>query len=120
MTAVRCLRSRSSPGFGFLNIGFDTIESYQKITRTMSTPPHDYIFFADDRSSIPTSTMHIADQIAKSNRVFWVNIYTRLPKLSEFKKALRILTRRGARAAVNQQDTGSTILSATPIQFPWF
>ena len=40
--------------------------------------PHDYIFFADDRSSIPTSTMHIADQIAKNNRVFWVNIYTHL------------------------------------------
>ena len=81
---------------------------------------HDYIFFADDRSSIPTSTMHLADQIAKTNRVFWINIYTRLPKLSEFKKAFHILTRRGARAAVNQQDTGSTIISSTPIQFPWF
>ena len=82
--------------------------------------PHDYIFFADDRSSIPTSTMHIADQIAKNNRVFWVNIYTRFPKLSEFKKAFRILTRRKAQPAVNQQDTGSTIISATPIQIPWF
>jgi len=88
----------------------------------MSTPAHDYIFFADDRSSIPTSTMHIADQIAKTNRVFWVNIYTRFPKFSvgEFKKTFRILTRRGAKPAVNQQDTGSTIISATPIQFPWF
>ena len=86
----------------------------------MSTQPHDYIFFADDRSSIPTSTMHIADQIAKTNRVFWVNIYTRLPKVSEFKKAFRVLTRRRAQPAVNQQDTGSTIISVTPIQIPWF
>ena len=93
----------------------------------MSQPTHDYIFFADDRSSIPTSTMHLADQIAKTNRVFWVNIYTRLPKLSpsEFKKAFRILARRGAKPAENQQrghqqEGGSTIISATPIQFPWF
>ena len=86
----------------------------------MSQPTHDYIFFADDRSSIPTSTMHIADQIAKTNRVFWVNIYTRLPKLSEFKKAFHILSRRGAKPAENQRDTGSTIISATPIQLPHF
>ena len=91
----------------------------------MSHPVHDYIFFADDRSSIPTSTMHLADQIATgniagTNRIFWVNIYTRLPKLSEFKKAFRILTKRGAKPAVNQQVAGSTIISATPIQFPWF
>jgi len=85
----------------------------------------DYIFFADDRSNIPTSTMHIADQIATGkiegvNRVFWVNTYTRLPKLSEFRKAFRILTRRGAKPVVNQQVAGSTIISATPLQFPWF
>jgi len=86
----------------------------------MSQQAHDYIFFADDRSGIPTSTMHIADQIAKTNRVFWVNIYTRFPKLSEFRRAFRILTRRGANPAVNQQVAGSTIISATPIQFPWF
>jgi glycosyltransferase involved in cell wall biosynthesis len=91
----------------------------------MSPQTHDYIFFADDRSSIPTSTMHLADQIAKTNRVFWVNIYTRLPKLSEFKKAFRILVQRGAKPAVNQQrghqrEGGSTIIAATPIQFPWF
>ena len=96
----------------------------------MSRQPHDYLFFADDRSSIPTSTMHLADQIAagrtaETNRVFWVNIYTRLPKLSELKKAFHILTRRGAKPAVNQQrdhqqDGGSTIISATPLQFPWF
>ena len=96
----------------------------------MSQPVHDYIFFADDRSSIPTSTMHLADQIAAgkiagANRVFWVNIYTRLPKLSEFTKAFRILTRRGAKPAVNQQrghqqEGGSTIISSTPIQIPWF
>ena len=89
-------------------------------TLSMSSQLRDYIFFADDRSSIPTSTMHIADQIAKNNRVFWVNIYTRLPKLSEFTKAFRILTRRGAKPAVNQQAAGSTIVSSTPIQFPWF
>jgi glycosyltransferase involved in cell wall biosynthesis len=69
--------------------------------------------------------MHIADQIAAGNiagvnRVFWVNIYTRLPKLSEFTKTFRILTRRGAKPAVNQQVAGSTIISATPIQIPWF
>ena len=87
---------------------------------TMPQPACDYIFFADDRSSIPTSTMHIADQIAKNHRVFWVNIYTRLPKLTEFTKAFRILTRRKAQPAVNQQAAGSPIISATPIQFPWF
>jgi len=86
----------------------------------MTQPARDYIFFADDRSSIPTSTMHIADQIAKNNRVFWVNIYTRLPKLTEFTKAFRILTRRKAKPAVNQQVVGSAIISATPIQCPWF
>jgi len=91
----------------------------------MTPPLHEYIFFADDRSSIPTSTMHIADQIAKTNRVFWVNTYTRLPRFSELTKAFYILARRGARPAVNQQrdhkvDGGSTILSSTPIQFPWF
>ena len=86
----------------------------------MSQSAHDYIFFADDRSGIPTSTMHLADQIARTNRVFWVNIYTRLPKLTEFTKAFRILTRRRAKPAVNQQNTGSTIISATPLQFPWF
>ena len=69
--------------------------------------------------------MHIADQIAAGkiagvNRVFWVNIYTRLPKLSEFTKAFRILTRRGAKPAVNQQVAGTAIISATPIQIPWF
>ena len=94
---------------------------------TMSQSAHDYIFFADDRSGIPTSTMHLADQIAAgkiagANRVFWINIYTRLPKWSfgEFKKAFHILTRRRAKSAVNQQNTSSTIISATPIQFPWF
>ena len=86
----------------------------------MSQSTRDYIFFADDRTTIPTSTMHIADQITKSNRVFWVNTYTRMPKVSEFTKAFRILTRRGARPAENQQDTGSPIISSTPIQFPWF
>ena len=91
----------------------------------MSPSSHDYIFFADDRSGIPTSTMHIADQIAagkiaEGSRVFWVNIYTRLPKLPEFKKAFRILTRRSARPAVNQQIAGSTMISGTPIQIPWF
>ena len=90
------------------------------MSEAMSKSVHDYIFFADDRSSIPTSTMHIADQIAKTNRVFWVNIYTRLPKLSELTKAFRILTRRGAKPAVNQQGVGTAIISATPIQFPWF
>ena len=69
--------------------------------------------------------MHLADQIARTNRVFWVNVYTRLPKFSEFRRAFHILTRRGAKPAVNQQrrckqDGGSTIISATPIQFPWF
>jgi len=87
--------------------------------------PRDYIFFADDRSGIPTSTMHIADQIATgkiagANRVFWVNIYTRLPRLSELKRAFHILTQRGAKPTVNQRNTESTILSATPLQFPWF
>jgi glycosyltransferase involved in cell wall biosynthesis len=91
----------------------------------MTPPLHDYIFFADDRSGIPTSTMHIADQIAAgriagANRVFWVNIYTRLPKLSELKKVFRILTQRRAEPAVNQQIAGSTIISATPLQVPWF
>jgi glycosyltransferase involved in cell wall biosynthesis len=93
----------------------------------MSHQVHDYIFFADDRSSIPTSTMHLADQIAAgtiagTNRVFWVNIYTRLPKLSlnEFTKAFRVLTRRRAKPAVNQRSAGSTIISTTPLQFPWF
>jgi glycosyltransferase involved in cell wall biosynthesis len=76
--------------------------------------------------------MHIADQIAAgksvtgdcagANRVFWVNIYTRLPKLSlqEFKKAFHVLTRRGAKPAVNQQNAEQAIISSTPIQFPWF
>jgi len=87
----------------------------------MMTPPqHDYIFFGDDRSTIPTSSMHIADQVVKKHRVFWINTYTRLPKLSELTKAFRILTRREATPAINQQSTGATILSATPIQFPWF
>jgi glycosyltransferase involved in cell wall biosynthesis len=91
----------------------------------MAQPSRDYIFFSDDRSTIPTSSMHIADQIAAgkiagANRVFWVNIYTRLPKISEFTKAFRILARRGAKPAVNQQVAGSTIISATPLQFPWF
>ena len=39
---------------------------------------------------------------------------------TEFKKAFRILTRRRAQPAVNQQVAGSTIISATPIQIPWF
>jgi len=86
----------------------------------MPNTTHDYIFFADDRSNIPTSTMHIADQIALKNRVFWVNIYTRLPNMTELSKAFHILTRRGAKPAVNQQVSGSTIISATPLQFPWF
>ena len=90
------------------------------MSNTMPQPAYEYVFFADDRSSIPTSTMHIADQIAKTNRVFWVNIYTRLPRFSEFTKAFRILTQRSARPAVNQQDAGSTIISSTPVQFPWF
>ena len=91
----------------------------------MSRQPRDYIFFTDDRSGIPTSTMHLADQIAAgkiagANRVFWVNIYTRLPKWSEFNKAFHILTRCGAKPAVNRQNTDSPIIAATPIQLPWF
>ena len=90
------------------------------MSATMSLSAHDYIFFADDRSGIPTSTMHIADQIARTNRVFWVNIYTRLPKLSEFTKAFHILTRREAKPAIHRQTACAAIVSATPIQFPWF
>ena len=87
--------------------------------------PHDYIFFADDRSSTPNSRMQVADQLAAgkvpgANRVFWVNIYTRLPKLSEFTKAFRILTQRRAKPTDNLQGSGSAIISATPIQIPWF
>ncbi|MDR0870064.1 MAG: hypothetical protein LBN39_04655 [Planctomycetaceae bacterium] len=55
----------------------------------MTNINHDYIFFADDWGGIPTSTMHLADQIAKKHRVFWVNIYTRLPKVTEFSKAVQ-------------------------------
>ena len=91
----------------------------------MSQPVHDYIFFADDRSRGPNARVHVADQIAAgkiagANRVFWGNVYTRLPKLSEFGKAFRTLTQRGAKPAVNQQGAGSTIISSTPIQIPWF
>jgi glycosyltransferase involved in cell wall biosynthesis len=89
----------------------------------MSNIQHDYIFFADDRGGIPTSTMHLADQIAKTHRVFWVNIYTRLPKISihEFSRAFRILTNRSHKAAPQQcTESGSSIISATPMQFPWF
>ena len=69
--------------------------------------------------------MQIADQIAAgkiagANRVFWVNIYTRFPRLSEFTRVCRILTQRGAKPAANLQGSGSTIISATPIQIPWF
>ena len=86
----------------------------------MSQQTYDYIFFADDRSRSTNARVHVSNQIAKTNRVFWANIYTRLPQLSEFKKAFSILTQRGAKPAVDQQGSGSTIISSTPIQFPWF
>ncbi|MDR0522660.1 MAG: glycosyltransferase [Planctomycetaceae bacterium] len=92
-------------------------------TETLTTPrQRDYIFFADDRSGIPTSSMHIADQLVRTNRVFWVTLYTRLPKfsVSEFGKVRRILTHRKSSAAVNQQTAGQPIISAVPMQFPWF
>ena len=86
----------------------------------MSQQAYDYIFFSNDRSRATNARVHVADRIAKKNRVFWVNIYTRLPKLSEFWNAFCILSQRGAKPAVNQQGSGSAIVSFTPIQIPWF
>ncbi|GHT42457.1 hypothetical protein FACS189443_5490 [Planctomycetales bacterium] len=72
--------------------------------------------------------MHLADQIAlgssgTAHRVFWINTYTRLPKISihEFSRAFRILTNRSHKAESQQHtESGSSIISATPLQFPWF
>ena len=107
-----------------MSFGLNELKNFAK-SHNMPNQPHDYIFFADNRSSTPNSRMQIADQIAsgkmgEGNRVFWVNIYTRLPKLSEFTRVCRILTQRGAKPTANLQGSGSTIISATPIQIPWF
>lgn len=42
----------------------------------------DYIIFSDDPSGTPTSSMHLARQLAQNHRVFWVNTYTRMPSLT--------------------------------------
>ncbi|GHT15283.1 glycosyl transferase [Planctomycetales bacterium] len=87
---------------------------------------HDYIFFTDDRGGIPTSTMHITDQIAlgssgTAHRVFWINTYTRLPTIADCLKIFKVLTRR-----INKEPgtlvpgKNTAIVSATPPQIPYF
>ena len=89
----------------------------------MSESKRDFLFFSDDRSGIPTSSMHIADQLAKIGRVFWLNTYTRTPKFSvaDISKALRILAgRSGKPQDLKHNESDSPITYLTPKSIPWF
>ena len=68
--------------------------------------------------------MHLADQLSKKHRVFWLNTYMRMPELSwsDFSKVMRILTGRSGKTAdvpkVEKQVEG--IRYFTPKIVPWF
>lgn len=84
----------------------------------------DFIFFSDDRSGIPTSSMHLADQLSKTENVFWLNTYTRMPKISigDFSKALRILRERSGKPKSNGSlcEEQTNIRYFTPPVIPCF
>ena len=84
----------------------------------------DLVFFSDDRSGVPTSSMHLADQLAKKRRVFWLNTYTRMPALSwhDFSKAAKILFGRSGKTAKRpeNEEQADTIRYLTPKTIPWF
>jgi len=86
----------------------------------------DYIFFSDDRSGIPTSSMHLARHLIKWGRVFWLNTYTRIPGFSgnDIVKAFRVLTGCSGKPVVSEQgspdDVEPKIRDLTPKSIPWF
>ena len=84
----------------------------------------DIIFFSDDRAGTPTSSMHLADQLAKRNRVFWINSYMRMPGLSweDLSKIVKIFFRRSGKPSnVQEADKRADGLRYfTPMTIPWF
>ena len=92
----------------------------------MSDRKTDFIIFSDDRSGIPTSSMHLADRLTKRGRVFWLNTYTRTPNFSrkDFSRAFRVLTGRSGQPVASGQagpdDVEPEIRDLTPKSIPWF
>ena len=86
----------------------------------------DIIIFSDDRSGIPTSSMHLAEGLTQWGRVFWLNTYTRMPVFSgrDVVKAFRVLTGRSRPSATfgqnHQEADASKIPGFTPKSIPWF
>ena len=86
----------------------------------MSEYQTDYIIFSDDLSGTPTSSMHLAAQLTKWGRVFWLNTYTRTPGLTckDIAKAFRVLTGRSGQG--HKEVIESKIHDFTPKSIPWF
>ena len=82
------------------------------------------IFFSDDRSGIPTSSMHLADQLAKNNRVFWLNTYMRMPNFSlrDVSKAVKVLAGCSGKPTdpPKAEEQSDGIRYFTPKIVPWF
>ena len=88
----------------------------------MSDHKTDYIIFSDDRSGIPTSSMHLAGQLTNWGRVFWLNTYTRSPGFSrkDFAKVFRVVFGRSGQVSVSEEVVESKIHAFTPKSIPWF
>ncbi len=68
--------------------------------------------------------MHLADQLAKKNRVFWLNTFMRMPEfsLSDFSKVVKILSNRSGKPTGRSKTEVQTddIRYFTPKIVPWF
>lgn len=85
-----------------------------------------FIFYSDDSSGIPTSSMHLASQLARKAPVYWFNTYTRMPRLTwnDFLKVSRF-ARKTIRPSVSARENDESsiigrIPSCTPLMVPWF
>lgn len=89
----------------------------------------DFVVLSDHWGSLPTSTMHLIRHIGRNNRVFWLNVTTRMPKCkwSDVRKVARIVwtwLHEGPQQTIcGTEGSGKPLeplVVRTPLMLPWF
>ncbi len=89
----------------------------------------DFVVLSDHWGGLPTSTMHLIRYIGPNNRVFWLNITTRMPRCewSDAQKVARVVWswfhEKPQQPMCGTQGLGKStdpLVVRTPLMLPWF
>jgi glycosyltransferase involved in cell wall biosynthesis len=87
----------------------------------------DIVVLSDDWNGLPTSTVHLMRQFLRDNRIFWLNLVSRMPKLrrSDLTKVTHVARRwmaEGAGLLAHTTSHQPTLVPrvTTPIIIPYF